>query len=108
MAAVVDIERLRESVGDHKPSGCRASVKTVMQSIEERTGQVCTDKYHGMSFKSLMSTYAFEVCRVNQEDKQVTQNLVRNELAARLQDTFRMLDENPESVEAIYQQFING
>ena len=56
--------------------------------------------------KQLLDGYAFEVGRRNQAGKEATQHRIMNEVYARIKDTFKMLEVEPESIEQIYKQLI--
>lgn len=58
------------------------------------------------SLKQLLDGYAFEVGRRNQADKEATQRRIMNEVYARIKDTFKMLEVEPEAIEQIYKQLI--
>ena len=58
------------------------------------------------SLKQLLDGYAFEVGRRNQADKEATQRRIMDEVYARIKDTFKMLEVEPEAIEQIYEQLI--
>lgn len=62
--------------------------------------------YRTKSLKQLIEGYAFEAGRKNLQDKKATQEAIKHEIYARINDTFSMLDDNPESAEQIYKQLI--
>lgn len=62
--------------------------------------------YRMKSLKQLLDGYAFEVGRRNQAGKEATQHRIMNEVYARIKDTFKMLEVEPESIEQIYKQLI--
>ena len=62
--------------------------------------------YRMKSLKRLLEGYAFEVGRRNQADKEATQCRIMNEVYARIKDTFKMLEVEPEAIEQIYKQLI--
>lgn len=62
--------------------------------------------YRQKSLKDLFEMYAGEQSRVNKEDAQITMDHIRNEVCARVQDTFKWLAEDGANVDKIYRQFI--
>ena len=62
--------------------------------------------YRTKSLKELIDGYAFEVGRINQEDKAVTQKAIVSEVYARIKDTFEMIDADPSTADQIYKQLI--
>lgn len=62
--------------------------------------------YRMKSLKQLLEGYAFEVGRQNQADKEATQRRIMDEVHARIKDTFKMLEAEPEAVEQIYKQLL--
>lgn len=62
--------------------------------------------YRTKSLKQLLEGYADEVGRLNQADRETTQNLIMREVYARIKDTFIWLDKEPEAVGQIYKQLI--
>ena len=62
--------------------------------------------YRMKSLKQLLDGYAFEVGRRNQADKEATQRRIMDEVYARIKDTFKMLEVEPEAIEQIYEQLI--
>ncbi len=58
------------------------------------------------SLKELVSCYADEAGRIDQEDRTQAQSLIVFEVYARIKDTFDMLDMEPASAEQIYKQLI--
>lgn len=62
--------------------------------------------YRKKSLKEVINIYAQEAIRLNEEDRKITQRFIVNEVYARIKETFDMLDDNPEEVEKIYEQFL--
>lgn len=61
--------------------------------------------YRTKSLRELLEAYSFENDRINSEDAKVTKLYVVNEVYARLDDTFKAL-ENGADVEKVYKQII--
>lgn len=103
------IEMLEELIDSRQADGYRVPMERALQVLKEQAGaQQRSNKYRYMSLQKLVGVYAFEACRINREDKTITQNLVRNEIVSRVRDLFKVLDDNPESASAMYRQFIEG
>lgn len=62
--------------------------------------------YKTKSLKELINGYAFEIGRTNQRDKEANQKAIVSEIYARINDTFNMLDDDPEAADQIYKQLI--
>lgn len=63
--------------------------------------------YRMKSLDELLRCYADETSRMNADDRNTTQRLIKNEVLMRIEDTFKMIDEQPEDVQQIYNQLIN-
>lgn len=63
--------------------------------------------YRMKSLEGLLRCYADETNRMNADDRNTTQRLIKNEVLMRIEDTFKMIDEQPEDVQQIYNQLIN-
>lgn len=50
------------------------------------------NEYRTKTTEQLIEMYAFEAGRINQEDKKVTQRLIKTELNRRFDTTLRLLD----------------
>lgn len=65
------------------------------------------NRYSLMSLKELMERYQYENDRENKYDREVTHELIRQELHRRVENTVVMLDNaKEEDVLRIYNQFI--
>lgn len=63
--------------------------------------------YRKKSVKQLFEVYAFELDRINQEDKNITQSYIANELCERVNSALRQLDDGC-TVESVFKQFMEG
>lgn len=63
--------------------------------------------YRMKSLEGLLTCYADETSRMNADDRNTTQRLIKNEVLMRIEDTFKMIDEQPEDVQQIYNQLLN-
>lgn len=62
--------------------------------------------YKNKSLKQLLEGYAYEAGRQDQAERENTQNLIKDEIYARIKDMFTMLDADPNAMEQIYKQLI--
>lgn len=103
------IEMLKELIDSQQADGYRVPMERALRVLKEQAGaQQRSNKCRSMPLRKLVGVYAFETCRINKEDKTITQNLVRSEIVSRVQDLFKALDESPELAPTVYKQFIEG